>query len=297
MDDALLTWVVETVAPGAEVVEVRGLRDGGSPWSVTLRAGGADRGVVVRTGKAGDHALFETESAALAVLADHRATLPVPRLLAATPPELAETAGPALVMERLAGASRIPQAVPVSRLRALGALVVALQAVTPSGLPRRVRSITGVDFGELRRAAPARPLLVEAEAVIAARPVPGPFTGLVHGDLWQGNTLWAGDRLTGVIDWDCAGVGPAGVDLGSLRNDAAMCYGVAAAAEVLRGYETAAGHPAPDLAYWDLVAALCTPPAMDWFVEATHGQGRTDLTRELMVDRRDEFLSAALARL
>jgi hypothetical protein len=36
---------------------------------------------------------------------------------------------------------------------------------------------------------------------------------------------------------------------------------------------------------------------MGWFVGALHGQGRTDLTRSLLVDRRDAFLEAALAAL
>jgi Ser/Thr protein kinase RdoA (MazF antagonist) len=299
MDDAVLKWVLEVAAPGAEVVEVRGLRDGGSPWSVSFRSvpSGVTGSVVVRTVRADDQVLVDIETAALRALADRHSSVPFPRLLAAAPPDLAATTGPALIIERLPGSSRIPSTAPVARLRRLGALVAELQAVTPTGLHRRERSICGIDFASLRRAAPARPLLVEAEAAVAARSVPGPFTGLVHGDLWQGNTLWDGDGLTGVIDWDCAGVGPAGIDLGSLRNDAAMCYGVGAAAEVLYGYETAAGHPAADLPYWDAVAALCTPPDMSWFVEATRGQGRTDLARDVMVDRRDEFLRAALARL
>jgi Ser/Thr protein kinase RdoA (MazF antagonist) len=45
---------------------------------------------------------------------------------------------------------------------------------------------------------------------------------LVHGDLWQGNTVWNGDTCSGLIDWDAAGAG-------------------------------SAGH----VAYWDVAAALC----------------------------------------
>jgi hypothetical protein len=59
-----------------------------------------------------------------------------------------------------------------------------------------------------------------------------------------------------VLDWDCAGVGPAGIDLGSLRCDAAWCHGIEAAE-----------------------------------------QGRPDLTGEVMIERRDAFLDAALTRL
>jgi Ser/Thr protein kinase RdoA (MazF antagonist) len=119
----------------------------------------------------------------------------------------------------------------------------------------------------------------------------------VHGDLWQGNTLWDGDSPTGVVDWDCAGVGAAGIDLGSLRCDAWKTAGREAAAAVLAGYEEVAGRHADDVAYWDVVAALCTPPTIDWFTDAIRDQGRTDLDQPTLLARRDAFLRSALHRL
>lgn len=290
MDEGLQRWAVDTVAPGAEVVGVRGLRDGGSPYRVTYRAGGATGSVIVRVGGPDDKDLFDLEAAALRVV--EATAVPAPRLLGVA-------GAPALLIEDLPGSSRIPDTASPARLRALGAAVAGLRAVTPPDgvLPRRTRPIAGVDFGALRREQPERPLLAEAAARIGARPVPGAFTGLVHGDLWQGNALWDGDRITGLIDWDCAGVGPAGVDLGALRFDAALCYGAGFADEVSAGYAAVSGGEAEDVAYWDVVAALSSPPDMGWFVGAMHGQGRTDLTRAMMIDRRDGFLAAALAAL
>jgi hypothetical protein len=119
----------------------------------------------------------------------------------------------------------------------------------------------------------------------------------VHGDLWQGNALWRGDILAGLVDWDCAGVGPPGVDLGSLRCDAAVCFGMETADDVRRGWEEEAGRPAAGMARWDVVAALSTPPDMGWFPGAIAGQGRPDLTRDILVRRRDAFLRDALGRL
>jgi aminoglycoside phosphotransferase (APT) family kinase protein len=121
--------------------------------------------------------------------------------------------------------------------------------------------------------------------------------GLVHGDLWSGNMLWHDGRLTAVLDWDCAGVGPAGIDLGSLRCDAAWCHGAGAAEHILRGWEGEARRPAGDVPYWDAVAALASPPDMGWFPLSMALQGRADLTREVMLKRRDAFLDAALSRL
>jgi len=128
--------------------------------------------------------------------------------------------------------------------------------------------------------------------------VPDDPVGSVHGDLRSGNTLWRGGELAAVIDWDCAGLGAAGVDLGSVRCDAAMCCGLEAADHVLVGWQREAGRPAELLAYWDAVAALSTPSDIDWFAEAIAGvTGRPDLTRELLRQRRDAFLADALGRL
>ncbi len=137
---------------------------------------------------------------------------------------------------------------------------------------------------------------MEAEQRVAAWPVREADV-FVHGDLWQGNALWVGDALTGLIDCAGAGAGPAGVDLGSLRCDAAVRFHLDAADEVQRAWQEAAGRPAVDGAYWDVVAALSTPPDMGWFPQALAGQGRADLTQDLLVQRRDAFLRAALDRL
>ena len=290
-DAGLLGWVVRVAAPGSEVVEVRGLRDGGAPWWLRLRRGGADRAVVLRVGE--DPTPLATEAAALELAAGYG--IPAPRLLAAG----LDRDPPVVLVEAVEGASTIPAERPPARLRALGRAAAALAAVplvpTPA-LPRRDRPIATVDFAAMRRRPPPRPLLVEAEERVAEPPA-GEAEVFVHGDLWQGNALWEGDTLVGLIDWDCAGAGPAGVDLGSLRGDAAICFGLEAADDVRRGWEEATGRPAANLAHWDAVAALSTPPDMGWFPGAIAGQGRPDLTRDVLVGRRDAFLRAALDRL
>jgi aminoglycoside phosphotransferase (APT) family kinase protein len=291
IDDARLRWAVAAAAPGADVVEVRGLRDGGSPWLLRLSHDGRERGVVLRVGR--DPEPLRTEAAALRLA--QRRGVPAPRLVAV------DLGGelPAVLAEQLAGSSAIPRQRPRPRLRALGAAAAALHAIPLApgpALPRRDRPIPAVDFTALRREYGAVALLAEAERAIDGRPVPGAEV-FVHGDLWQGNVLWAGDALVGLVDWDCAGAGPAGVDIGSLRCDAALCFGVAAAADILRGWEGASGRPAQDVAYWDVVAALSTPPDMGWFTAAIAGQNRPDLDQPTLLGRRDAFLRDALDRL
>ena len=104
-------------------------------------------------------------------------------------------------------------------------------------------------------------------------------------------------RLTGVVDWDSAGVGPAGIDLGLAALRRGHVVRAAGGRAVLAGYEDVLGRPADDVAYWDVVAALCTPPEVDWFVDAVRDQGRTDLDQPTLLRRRDAFLRAALDRL
>jgi aminoglycoside phosphotransferase (APT) family kinase protein len=293
LDPVLLRWVVGTAVPGADVAEVRGLRDGGSPWLVRLTRHGTARNVVLRVGTGRDPAALVTEVAALQLAAEHG--IPAPRLLTAD----LDHDPPLVLVEQLPGSSAIPVDRPSERLRVLGrtaALLHAIELEPTAALPRRDRPIAGVDFAALRRKHPPHPLLVEAEERVA-KPPPGQPKVFVHGDLWQGNALWTGDTLTGLIDWDCAGTGSPGVDLGSLRCDAAICFGLEAAADIQEGWGEVTGRAASDVPYWDVVAGLSTPPDMGWFPSAIAGQGRADLTREVLLGRRDEFLNTALTRL
>lgn len=159
-----------------------------------------------------------------------------------------------------------------------------------------------MDFAALRRAHAPSPLFEAAELAVAqgAGTGPGGGTGLVHGDLWQGNVLLQDDTVTGFVDWDAAGAGHFGVDLGSLRCDAAVFFGERAAAEVLTGWTRASDREAPDpgvVAYWDLVAALSTPPDLAGWLPALTGQGRPELDAVTVTRRRDGFLRSALRQL
>jgi Ser/Thr protein kinase RdoA (MazF antagonist) len=289
---------------------LRGLRDGGSPW--LLLAGG--RRLVLRVVRAERAGETETEIAAMTCVAEGAraaeaaraagaargagAALPVAELFGY---DLAERTRFGLVLTAcLPGASTIPREPDPERLRSLGAVAARISsvAVIPApALPVRTRPIEAEDFPGMRRDQGASDLLRAAEEAIAAARPDDDRTGLVHGDLWHGNTLWHDGQLTAVLDWDCAGVGPAGLDLGSLRCDAAWCHGIDAAAHILDGWEAEAGRPASDIAYWDAVASLASPPDMGWFPLSMTLQGRPDLTSGVLLERRDAFLASALSQL
>jgi aminoglycoside phosphotransferase (APT) family kinase protein len=288
IDPGYAAWALSTLAPGGTIIAVRGLRDGDAPWMLSMRTmHGREVDAVLRVGPSGEPEDIRVEAASLGFVAANG--LAVPAVFG-----IRDTADPALLLiERVAGTSDIPLERSAPRLRAMGAFAARLsQLEPPDGFVHRSHSISGVDFDELRREAAPQPLLQRAEAMVASR-VPQSRDGMVHGDLWQGNSMWIGDDLVAVLDWDCSGVGPAGVDLGSLRMDAAMCFGVGAEADVLEGWQEIGG-AASDVPYWDVVAALSTPPELAWFVETTQAQGRPDLTRATMRARRDEFLWNAL---
>lgn len=288
-------------APGAAVAGVTGLRGGGNPWRITFERGGRETAVILKTGHPADGQAFkqlDTAVAALRLVAEH--ALPAPRLIDA---DLDGSAAGELAMltEVLDGDSIIPREPSPARLRQLGALAATVHEIplAPApGLPDRERALPDVDFAQWRRSSGSSPLLDRAEAAIAARRVPAWPAGparLVHGDLWQGNTVWSGETCTGFIDWDCAGAGHPGIDLGTLRLDAAMFAGADGPAEILAGWEDRAGQRACDMAYWDVAAALTTVGDMAGCMPPLADHGRTDLTAGVLTARRDDFLAAALA--
>lgn len=296
----VLAWAVRAVAPGARITQVAGLREGGNPWLLRLERGGRRYRAVLKTGDAAggrDRMQLRTQVAALAVARDHG--LPVPRVIAA---DLAGSQAGALAVltSVLAGSTAIPRTMPAGRARQLGAVAAAIHAVamTPRpDLPLRTRPLAGVDFAAWRRSAGTTPLLARAEDWIAGLPVPAAATALVHGDLWQGNTLWSRGQCTGVIDWDIAGAGAPGIDLGTLRLDAALYCGPAAACQVLDGWRHAAGREPEHVAYWDVVAALTTVGDMAQCMPPLSDHHRANLDAPTLTARRDAFLRAALTTL
>lgn len=292
LDEAVLAWVLAAVG-GDRIVAVNGMREGGSPWLLHYAAAGRTGSAVLRVGKPDSAKDQEREVRGIELA--RGASIPTADVIATRVDDTAAL----LLFEYVDGTSAQPVEPDPVRLAALGAVAARISAVDPGNavLPAVTHPIPGVDFHELRIRSPRQDLLVAAEERVAAT-VPDDPVGFVHGDLWSGNTLWHGAHLAAVIDWDCAGLGPAGVDLGSLRCDAAMCYGLDAADHVLDGWASTAGRSADSVAYWDIVAALSTPPDIDWFSTAIAGMtGRPDLTKELLRERRDAFLADALDRL
>lgn len=161
--------------------------------------------------------LFDRENAALELLAG--SSLPVPDLLAAD--RAAERCdAPALVMSFLAGSprwelgrrDRFAQSL-AETIASIHDTRVALDDTTTTIAPIR-------PYGQESWEPPrwtGDPAMWEQAIAIHCGPVPTTDVGFVHRDFHPGNLLWRRGRLTGVIDWQAAGVGPASIDPGHCR--------------------------------------------------------------------------------
>jgi phosphotransferase family enzyme len=298
-NNVLLSWAV-TASGGQVLRSVTELAQSGErgPWLLEVEAPGWRRRLVLHAGEMGSEE--QRRLFALRALAQSVAThygLIAPEVVATD--DGAQTGWLAILETALSGTSRIPITPDPRRLRALRREAGRINAVRPSattGLPHRRRSLEGVPFERLPVPDDCRDMIERAAERIAATPLP-PDDGFVHGDLWQGNTLWEGLRYVGAVDWDYAGVGPGGIDLGSLRYDVAVMFGLDAAREVATGWEEELGGPPELLAYWDAVSCLAGPADLAYWLPNFHAQGRTDLSMTTVTARRNAFLAAALAEL
>lgn len=331
--DPMLKWAVKQIGADAELVGVQKVKREG-PWLLEIEQRGALIEAVLKAGPSDRRSDFVYEVAAMTLAESHQ--LPTPRVLAVDL-EGAANGSVALLMTRLGGSTDIPQVSSPERLRSLGATAASLHRIPfapREDLPLRLRHTPWVDFAEERRWAvqyqaadpsekkrllndflsehpgwgrdeaqrvlsttSSTPLMELAAERIRELPRPAGDTVFVHGDLWQGNALWLGDTLVGLIDWEGAGAGHHGVDLGCLRWDATILFGPQAAEEITSGWEEASGFRAGDVAYWDVVAALNTPADMARLIPVFYHHGRHDLDADTLTSRHEDFLRTALGQL
>jgi aminoglycoside phosphotransferase (APT) family kinase protein len=77
---------------------------------------------------------------------------------------------------------------------------------------------------------------------------------LLHGDYWPGNTIWDGEELLAIVDWENGGIGEPTLDVGYFLADAGY-FGIDIEDTFLEAYEQASDRPIQDLLFWKMVAA------------------------------------------
>jgi aminoglycoside phosphotransferase (APT) family kinase protein len=294
-----LAWAARSVDPQARVRSARPFNDRSASWRLDL-AGDGVATVVLRAGDPGDEVARQHIVAEVAALtAAASGGIRAPRLIA-NDVTGADASQLAILTTFLEGSSVVPSTVGDARLRKLGRAAALLAGIDPdeqAPLPDVDRALQAVDFHALRAAGHSTTLLDEAERAISAVAVPAHRRVLVHGDCWQGNMMWRGETFVGFVDWESAGRGPAGIDLGYLRMDVAVHFGPDRVDAVLAGWIDADGPALADLAYFDVLAGLSTPADLRDWVPVLAAGGRADLDAETISARRDRFLADALARL
>jgi hypothetical protein len=161
-------------------------------------------------------------------------------------------------------------------------------------LPVRQRPLSDLDFGGEGTRGASTPLLDDADRFLATSTVPAAPNILVHGDCWQGNTMWNRDTFSGFVDGDAAGIGQPGLDLGPIRFDPALCYGIDELDLITHGWVHAGGPPIDNLAYWDITAALSSPTDLTPWMPVITAAGRNDLDINAITERRHHFVTATL---
>lgn len=124
---------------------------------------------------------------------------------------------------------------------------------------------------------------------------------LLHGDIWSGNLLWLGQRISGVIDWEDAWIGNPLLDVAGARLDLACTFGFGAMDEFTQAYCTRSPVDMSGLAHWDMVAALWFTRFLNEefvkFPEFYKEYGREDITLDSMRAVVKEFSRRAIQNL
>jgi len=243
-------WLAATLGSDEAIGTVAALPGATSSdvYSVTTRsATGSTRRLVLRWFRAGPAAIGEPlavarEAAALRALAG--SDVPAPVLIATLDTDPSVAAG--VLMSELPGRPRFDLPDPA----AVRDVLAAIHAVDPA--PMAAHHYRGF-HEDARLDRPIwwqdRPAWERATArTSTARPTaPDRF---IHRDFHPGNLLWVDERLTGVVDWVNACVGPAGIDDAHCRLNLALLWGPERADDALPG------DPA-----WDIEAAF---GILDW---------------------------------
>ena len=82
---------------------------------------------------------------------------------------------------------------------------------------------------------------------------------LLHGDYWPGNTVWNGETLLAIVDWEEPVIGDPMIDVGYFLSYAAY-FDIDIEETFLNSYMLASGNRIIDLRFWKMEAAARAMP-------------------------------------
>jgi aminoglycoside phosphotransferase (APT) family kinase protein len=260
---AAVHWALRAVDPNGRILAVEPLAGGISHANHVIRVETGD-GVFdvvlrrwVRACPQEDDTGFsaEQEAATYGLLAS--STVRAPRLVASDT-AAAECDVPALLLTREPGEAPGRPADLTGFLAQLAEALPAIHSIDPDRAARVVPTYRPYyEAASLSVPGWTRTPAAWGRAIeIAATPPPAAeLAHFIHRDYHPGNTLWVAGRLTAIVDWTTASMGPPVVDIAHMRANLAMSFGVEAADEFLAAYRAVAPAYAHD-PYWDLRSAV-----------------------------------------
>jgi aminoglycoside phosphotransferase (APT) family kinase protein len=215
--------------------------------------------------------------------------IPAPRVIGSTTD--AALGGPAVLMTRVPGRVHL---IPRDRerwLRQMAQMLARIHALALDG----TRFESWLDRSHLSPPPDASRADVWKDAIaLVAEDRPPARACFLHRDYQHFNMLWSRERLTGVVDWSEACVGPPEADVGHCRLNLTVLFSADVADRFLAIYEAESGHRVD--AWWDVHALLSYGPSWKQFLPVQI-DGRAPLDVTGMTGRMEDVLERALRRL
>jgi len=289
-----LAWVEQTLGPGARVVATRRLTGGLTSLvhELTVARNGQRSRYVLRSWTAGnqhrDWIRRSVAREAVILTALDRSVVPAPHLVATMGDD--GPGGPALLMTRVPGRVYLTPRNREGWLRQMAQMLARIHELEPVGDGFE----SWLDPNTLAPPADASRADIWREAfALAAKPPTATPTTFIHRDYQHFNLLWSRERLTGVVDWGGAGVGPPDVDVGHCRLNLTLLFSAQVAERFRELYEAASGRTVDP--YWDLQSLLSYGPDWKDFLPLQI-DGRAQLEVAGMTRRMEEVLTLVLRR-
>jgi aminoglycoside phosphotransferase (APT) family kinase protein len=296
-----LEWAAKAVGKGARVGRVRRLRGGTSTTmhavDIVDRSGTTHKLVlrryVIERWVAEEPDLAEREARTLDLLATSRVA--APRQVAVDPDGRA-SGMPAVLMTRLPGRVIIDPPDIERWLRGMAEELPLIHDVRVA----RVAVQPFAPYYDLRKIELPRwskqPKLWERALEIARQRQPRARKCFIHRDYHPANVLWSRGKLSGVIDWPNASIGPPEVDVAHCRGNLAILHGVDVADAFLDAYRSVTGVRDYD-PHWDLARVFdgnfhSQPRVWEGWTEL----GIRGLSSRVVAERLEEFVRQAVER-
>jgi aminoglycoside phosphotransferase (APT) family kinase protein len=215
--------------------------------------------------------------------------LPAPRAINSTID--AADAGPAILMTCVPGRMQLMPRDRNRWLQQMAKMLARIHALDIDAKPFE----SWFDHSQLSVPPDASRLDIWREAIgFVGKERPQTQTCFVHRDYQHFNLLWTRERLTGVIDWGEAAVGPPDVDVGHCRLNLTLLFSADIADRFRDMYEAEAGRKVD--AWWDVYSLLSFGPGWKEFLPIQI-DGRAPLEVDGMPRRMEEVLERAMRRL